>query len=312
MNFNEAYSQTTQDPLLVVFVPLFILAIVIEATYAQRKHLSIYAGKDFAVSIAMLLLASLADALPKIAAFMLFFALHEISPLRDVVERQWWAWGLLFLLDDFVYYWFHRANHEVRLLWAGHVAHHSSQKLNFGTALRQGVTERIHKYLFWLPLPLLGFDPVMIFIMIGINLFYQFWVHTELMHRLPKIIELVFNTPSHHRVHHASNIRYLDCNHGGVLIVWDRLFGTFSREDDLEPPVYGLTHNIKTFNPFKVAFGAYTELWHDCRSTKRWKDRVKYLFLAPGWHHDKPDERARVLRMKFQRQERNRTSTPLR
>ena len=184
----------------------------------------------------------------------------------------------------------------MRLLWAGHVAHHSSQKLNFGTALRQGVTERAHKYLFWLPLPLLGFDPLMIFLMIGLNLFYQFWVHTELVRRLPNVLELIFNTPSHHRVHHASNVRYLDCNLGGVLILWDRLFGTFSREEDLEPPVYGLTHNIATFNPVKVAFGEYANLMRDCSRADRWQDRLRYVFLAPGWRHDGPDERARVLR----------------
>jgi len=298
MTFNEASAQIANDPLALIFIPLFVLAIFIEASYSRWQGLGIYQGKDFLVSIVMLVFASLVDAIPKILAFVLFFVLHELSPLRDVVERQWWAWGALFLLDDLIYYWFHRANHEVRLLWAGHVAHHSSQKLNFGTALRQGVTERVHKYGFWLPLPLLGFDPVMIFTMIGINLLYQFWVHTELVHRLPTPVEFVFNTPSHHRVHHASNIRYLDCNHGGVLIVWDRLFGTFSREEDSEPPVYGLTHNIDTFNPLKVAFGAYAQLARDCRRADRWQDRLRYLFLAPGWSHDKPDERARVLRAK--------------
>ena len=210
--------------------------------------------------------------------------------------RQWWAWLLLFLLDDFIYYWFHRANHEIRLLWAGHVPHHSSQKLNFGTALRQGVTERAHKYFFWVPLPLLGFDPFMVFLMIGINLLYQFWVHTELVHRLPKGVEYVFNTPSHHRVHHASNVRYLDCNLGGVLIIWDRLFGTFSAEQEDEPPRFGLTHNIATFNPIKVAFGEYAKLLADCRRSRRWTERAKYIFAAPGWRHDGPDERARVLR----------------
>ena len=127
-------------------------------------------------------------------------------------------------------------------------------------------------------------------------------MHTELVRRLPWLIELVFNTPSHHRVHHASNTRYLDCNHGGVLIIWDRLFGTFSREETAEPPVYGLTHNIDTFNPLKVAFGEYANLLNDCRRATRWQDRLRYAFLAPGWHHDKPDERARVLRANAQQQ----------
>ncbi len=156
----------------------------------------------------------------------------------------------------------------------------------------------MHKYLFWLPLPLLGFDAVMIFTMISLNLLYQFWVHTELVTRLPGWVEAVFNTPSHHRVHHASNVRYLDCNHAGVLIVWDRLFGTFSAESEDEPPVYGLTHNIQTHNPLTVAFGGYAALARDCARAERWKERFRYLFLAPGWRHDGPDERASVLRAK--------------
>lgn len=298
MVFSEAYIEVTNDPLTAIFVPLFVLAIVVEAAVSRRRALNLYQGRDFLVSMVMLVFASIVDALPKVLAFVAFFLLHELSPLRDVVGRQWWAWVLLFVLDDFIYYWFHRANHEVRLLWAGHVPHHSSQKLNLGTALRQGVTERVHKYIFWLPLPLLGFDPVMIFVIIGLNLFYQFWVHTELVRRLPAGVEFFFNTPSHHRVHHASNVRYLDCNLGGVLIVWDRLFGTFSAERDEDPPAYGLTHNIGTFNPLRVAFGEYIGLVKDCRSASDWSDRWRYLVLAPGWHHVGADERARVLRAK--------------
>ena len=233
---------------------------------------------------------------PKLIAFIIFFHIHELSPLRDIIQRQWWAWLILFFLDDLVYYCFHRANHEVRIFWAGHVPHHSSEYLNFGTALRQGVGERMHKFVFWLPLPLLGFDPLMIFMMISINLTYQFWVHTKVLRKLPRFIELIFNTPSHHRVHHASNIRYLDCNHGGVLIIWDRLLGTFSEELKSEPVVYGLTKNIDTFNPIKIALGEYASIWRDMAQTRSLKDKVNYLLLAPGWHHKGPDKRAKVLR----------------
>jgi len=202
----------------------------------------------------------------------------------------------LFFLDDFSYYWFHRSNHEIRLLWAGHVNHHSSEYLNFGTALRQGVGERVHKMVFWLWLALLGFDAGMILTMIGLNLIYQFWVHTEVVRQLPAWVEGVFNTPSHHRVHHASNTRYLDCNHAGVLIIWDRLFGTFSPETDSEPPVYGLTSNVDTFNPVRVLFHEYVSLWHDVRRAPGWRNKVAYVFRAPGWSHDGQDRRARTLR----------------
>jgi sterol desaturase/sphingolipid hydroxylase (fatty acid hydroxylase superfamily) len=300
MELDALLNQLSNDRFTAVALPLFILAIALEALYSWRKQRDLYAGRDFLTSMSMLIFSGIVDFAPKIAAFIVFYHLHEWSPLRDVVGRQAWAWVLLFFLDDFIYYWFHRANHEVRLLWAGHVPHHSSVKLNFGTALRQGVGERIHKYWFWLPLPLLGFDPLMIFTIIALNLIYQFLVHTELVGKLPVPIEWIFNTPSHHRVHHASNIRYLDCNHAGVLIIWDRLFGTFSEELDDCRPIYGLTKNIDTYNPIRVAAGEYANLFRDVVKAANMKDRLRYLFLAPGWGPGGSDYRAKTLRSQVQ------------
>ncbi|MFN3239738.1 MAG: sterol desaturase family protein [Pseudomonadales bacterium] len=294
MTFEAALQQLSDDPLTRIALPLFVLAILLEAWVGRSRQL--YLGRDTLVSLSMLVLSAIIDFVPKALAFVLFYYLHELSPLKDIVERQWWAWLLLFFLDDFIYYWFHRANHEIRFFWAGHVPHHSSVYLNFGTALRQGVGERTHKYLFWIPLPLLGFDPLMIFTMIAANLIYQFWVHTELVAKLPALIEAVFNTPSHHRVHHASNIRYLDCNHAGVLIIWDKLFGTFSEETMDDPPRYGLTTNIDTYNPLRVAAGEYQKLFADIKRAPNWRTKLAYLCLAPGWSHDGPDKRARTLR----------------
>jgi sterol desaturase/sphingolipid hydroxylase (fatty acid hydroxylase superfamily) len=296
MDLATALEQLSQDKLGSITLPLFFVAILIEALLSRQRHLDLYQLPDFLVSMAMLVISVVIDLLPKLLAFIAFVYLHELSPLKDVVERQWWAWLLLFFLDDFIYYWFHRANHEVRFFWAGHVPHHSSVKLNLGTALRQGIGERTHKYLFWLPLPLLGFDALMIVTVISLNLFYQFWVHTELVRKLPAWIEWLFNTPSHHRVHHGSNVRYLDCNHGGVLIIWDRLFGTCAEEQDSEPVRYGLTQNLETYNPAKVAFGEYANLFADVIRAKRLTDKIRYLVLAPGWSHDGPDKRARVMR----------------
>jgi sterol desaturase/sphingolipid hydroxylase (fatty acid hydroxylase superfamily) len=187
-------------------------------------------------------------------------------------------------------------NHEVRLFWAGHVPHHSSLKYNYGTALRQGVGERLHKFPYWVWIPLLGFDPLMIFMMIGLNLIYQFFVHTDLIYKMPSWFEAVFNTPSHHRVHHASNIRYLDCNHGGVLIIWDKLFGTFSEESEQEKPIYGLTENVNSYNPFLVATHEYQAIIKDIKRVTKWSDKLKYIFYAPGWSHDGEDKRAKTLR----------------
>ena len=285
-----------KDDLIYVFLPIFLLALVVEVVVDRRKNLQLFEKKDSIASLWMTLFVVFVDVLPKLGALIAFYFLASISPLADIVQRQWWAWVLLFFLDDFAYYFMHRANHEIRLFWAGHVSHHSAIKMNFATALRQGVMERLHKYVFWLPLPLLGFDPLMIFTMISVNLFYQYWLHTELIGRLPNWFESIFNTPSHHRVHHASNIRYLDCNHGGVLIIWDKLFGTFSPEVEGEKVVYGLTVNITSYNPISVATHEYSAIVADVRRATTLKDKLKYIFLAPGWSHDGEDKRAKVLR----------------
>ena len=265
----------------------------IEFRLAKEK----YSGKDTVVSLWMMIFSSIVEFIPKIIAFIVFFYLYEWSPLKDVVQRQWWAWALLLFADDFAYYWFHRLNHEVRLFWAGHITHHSSIHMNLGTALRQGVGERVHKFFFWLWIPLLGFDPLMMFTMMGVSLIYQFFVHTELVDKLPKWYEFILNTPSHHRVHHASNIRYLDCNHAGILIIWDRIFGTFSKElKEVDHPVYGLTVNIETYNPIKVATHEYSAIYKDVKRAKKWSDKLNYIFNSPGWTHDGEDKRAKTLR----------------
>ncbi|MFT4613632.1 MAG: sterol desaturase/sphingolipid hydroxylase (fatty acid hydroxylase superfamily) [Bacteroidia bacterium] len=285
-----------KDDLSVFALPFYLLAVFLEARWAKCHDVSLYRRKDTIASLAMGLISILVELLPRVAALYIMVLLYEWSPLKEVVQRQWWAWLCLFFLDDFAYYWFHRSNHEVRFFWAGHVNHHSSQYLNFGTALRQGVGERVHKFLFWLWIPVLGFDPVMIVTMISLNLFYQFWIHTTAVGRLHPWYEAVFNTPSHHRVHHASNVRYLDRNHGGVLILWDRLFGTFSRELEDEPVVYGLTTNIDTDNILQIATHEYVSLARDIGRSSHWRDRLRYLFMTPGWSHDGPDKRANIQR----------------
>ncbi len=289
----------SQDDLIYLFLPVFVLALLLEMAIDRKNKLQLFDRADTVASLWMTFFVVIVDVLPKFAALVLFYYLHGISPLADVVQRQWWAWLLLFFLDDLTYYFMHRANHEVRLFWAGHVSHHSAIKMNFATALRQGVMERVHKYAFWIPLPLLGFDPLMIFTMMSISLFYQFWLHTELVGRLPAWFEAIFNTPSHHRVHHASNIRYLDCNHAGTLIIWDKLFGTFSAEHDDEPPIYGLTTNITSYRPLHVATHEYSAILADIKRAPGWRDKLSYLLKAPGWSHDGEDKRAKVLRARL-------------
>ena len=296
MTLIDYIEQLSQDKLLYFALPIFFVSMLVEYQISKEK----YNAKDTGISILMMIFSAIFEFFPKVIAFVIFFYLHELSPLKDIVGRQWWVWILLFFEDDFAYYWFHRLNHEVRLFWAGHVPHHSSIHMNLGTALRQGVGERIHKFFFWIWIPLLGIDPLMMFVMMSVSLIYQFFVHTELVDKLPKPIEFIFNTPSHHRVHHASNIRYLDCNHAGVLIIWDRIFGTFSEElKDIEHPVYGLTVNIETYNPIKVATHEYSAILKDVKRARKFSDKLNYIFNSPGWTHDGEDKRAKTLRKKM-------------
>jgi sterol desaturase/sphingolipid hydroxylase (fatty acid hydroxylase superfamily) len=190
---------------------------------------------------------------------------------------------LLFFADDLSYYVMHRTSHECRFFWASHVVHHSSQRFNLATALRQTWTGSFFTFIFWLWLPLVGFAPIMVMTMQAISLLYQFWVHTELVRNMGPL-EWIFNTPSHHRVHHASNGRYLDRNHAGMLIIWDRIFGSF--EQERERCVYGLTRNLNSYNPVRIAFHEWLDIWRDVKAARDWRSRWMYAFGPPGWRHD--------------------------
>ena len=181
---------------------------------------------------------------------------------------------------DFIYYWNHRFMHESRYMWAIHVVHHSSERYNLSTALRQPVADMLGTFLPYSAMALVGVSPAVIAQARGINLLYQYWIHTDAIRRLGPF-EAVFNTPSHHRVHHGSNRQYLDRNHGSILIVWDRLFGTFERED--EPVVYGLTKDIKTFNPAVVVSHEHVAMLRDVSHAEDWGERLSYVLRGPGW-----------------------------
>jgi sterol desaturase/sphingolipid hydroxylase (fatty acid hydroxylase superfamily) len=190
-----------------------------------------------------------------------------------------WAWLAAIVGVDFAYYWFHRLHHELRVLWASHVPHHSSQRYNLSTALRQSWTP-FTALPFYLPLVWLGFSIPLVVAAHGINLLYQFWIHTELIDRLGPL-EWVFNTPSHHRVHHGANVQYLDRNYAGILIVWDRWFGTFEPEG--ERVRYGLTKNIASHNPVYAAFYEFVAVFRDALSASSLRDALGYLLQPPGW-----------------------------
>jgi len=191
---------------------------------------------------------------------------------------------------DFIYYWNHRLQHESRVLWAIHVVHHSSEKYNLSTALRQPWAESLGMFVPYGALALLGVRPNLIETARQLNLIYQYWIHTDAIRSLGPFEE-VLNTPSHHRAHHGSNRKYLDRNHGSILIVWDRLFGTFEREDPEDPVIYGLTKNIETYNPLRIATHEYADIIRDVRESATWSDRLNFALRGPGWAYERHPER---------------------
>ncbi|HYF25213.1 MAG TPA: sterol desaturase family protein [Baekduia sp.] len=269
--------------LVLYAIPAFLLLLGTEWWSYRHLHddhdLPGYEARDTATSLSMGIGNVVINVGWKAVVVAIYAGLHELAPL-DLPDAALWAWVLLFFADDLSYYWFHRAHHEVRFFWASHVVHHSSQHYNLSTALRQTWTP-MTALPFWLWLPLIGFEPWQILLAQSWSLLYQFWLHTERVSRMPAWFERVFNTPSHHRVHHGSNEQYLDRNHGGILIIWDRLFRTY--EPEAERVRYGLTTNIETFHPVHVAFGEYAALWHDVRAARTWRDRWNFLVKGPGW-----------------------------
>lgn len=262
-------------------IPFFVGFIVLEIILSSFLKVKTYELKDASSSIAMGLGNVFLGIIGKVIVFGAYTFVHQFA-LFDI-GFAWWAWVLLFFAEDFSYYWFHRISHSVRFFWASHVVHHSSQHYNLSTALRQTWTGNFTGgFVFWLWLPLLGFEPIMIIFMKSISLLYQFWIHTEVIKKMPAWFEAVFNTPSHHRVHHSNEVEYLDRNHAGVLIIWDRMFGTFTAEK--QKPRYGLTQNINTYNPLVIATH---EWWAMIKDTVRNPRHAwGYVFGPPGWSHD--------------------------
>lgn len=273
-------------PIIIYAIPFFVFAMLLEFVVSSNKNMKSYTAKDAFSSIAMGLGNVFISFLSKLFVFAALYYVYESFRIFTI-PITWWSFVILFFLDDFSYYWFHRTSHENRFFWASHVVHHSSRHYNLSTALRQTWTGGFYSFIFWLWLPLLGFHPGMILFQMSISLLYQFWIHTELIQQLPKWIEFFFNTPSHHRVHHGSNPIYLDRNHAGILIIWDRLFGTFQPELKHEKVKYGLVVNIKTYNPILIAFNEWGALFKDLITRNlSVTNRIKYLYKPPGWKHD--------------------------
>ena len=286
------------DPVTLA-TPFFIVTVILEIVLARFGALKAhYETKDTAISLTMGLVSSAAGLLTAGASFAAAAWIYQ-HRIFTIPMTAIWAWVLVFLLEDMTYYWFHRLSHERRFWWAAHVNHHSSQHYNLSTALRQTWTGGVAgTWALWLPLSFLGFPPAMVLIQKGISLVYQYWIHTEAIRRLPAPIEAVFNTPSHHRVHHARNPRYLDRNYAGILIVWDRIFGTFQPELDEEACRYGLVHNLGTFNIVRVAFHEWIGMGQDVARQPR--HVLGWLFGPPGWTPDGSRDTSAKLKAEWQ------------
>ena len=272
----------TPIKLYMLVFPVFIALIAAEAAYYRFVLHRDYGWRQ-TLSNVVVALGRLATE-GALAAIVLaaYFAAYSLRPF-DIPMDRWESWVALFFAVDFAYYWLHRMSHEIRWMWAQHAVHHSAQQITLSVAYRLGWTNLVAgPWLFLVPVCWIGFDPLSVGLMFAANLIYQFWLHTEAVPRLG-VLEYVFNTPSHHRVHHAVNAECLDRNYGGIFIFWDRMFGTFAEEKAGTQLRYGLVKQVESLNPIRIVFSEWTALYRDLRSARSLADAFGYAFGKPGW-----------------------------
>ncbi|MFC0264174.1 sterol desaturase family protein [Fontibacter flavus] len=257
--------------------PIMIGLVALEWYLSYRHKKDYYDNKDTIAATVIGLVNVAMSAGLKVATFGIILFFYNMVPWT--IPNTWWSFILCLLWLDFWRYWAHRIAHENRFWWATHVTHHNSEKYNWSVSFRLSWTQHI-KIIFFIPVALAGFHPVMFFIVHQIAVLYQFWIHTEYIHKLPKPIEYIFTTPSHHRVHHASNEKYLDKNYGSTFIIWDRMFGTFMHEE--ERPAYGLTKQVNSYNPITLNFHEWTDIFRDVKNSKSLKEAYAMVFSRPS------------------------------
>lgn len=272
--------------LIIYSIPVFFALLLIEVAwdyFSRKKQEKVYRLNDAVTNISCGIADQVSGIFAKLFTIGAYILVFERSDSLRVWEwtSSWPAWIACFLAVDMAYYWAHRLSHEVNLLWTGHVVHHQSEEYNLSVALRQGAFQKLLTFWVYLPLALFGFPPVWFVTAMALNLLYQFWIHTEAVGKMGPL-ELVLNTPSHHRVHHGRNPKYIDKNHAGVFIIWDRLFGTFQQEE--EHPHYGITHPSNTFNAVEAHIQPFQRLFREVRGIPSFKDKVLFLFKPPGWY----------------------------
>lgn len=266
-----------------ISIPIFALLIAIEAWLLVRQSRENYDRRDTWTNIALGFGSVAFGLLFGLFNGLTYLWLYDITPLK-MPMNAWWAWLILLFADDFCYYWFHRVSHESRFFWNFHVVHHSSNKFNLSVAVRQSWFSGIAHWIFYLPLALLGFPLWAYVFMHGFNLLYQFWIHTELVDKLPRPVEFFLNTPSHHRVHHGVNTQYLDKNYAGVFMIWDRMFGTFVEED--EKVRYGITTPLASYNWLWINSHAWAEMWSAMKTKKTILGKIRCIYGSPNMNFE--------------------------
>lgn len=271
--------------IITLSIPLFFLLIAVEVVVAWRMRRKLYRLNDSLADLACGTISQIGGLFLKFASLGLYALVFQHAALLPAwpTVGLWGsvAWAVSFILVDHQYYWGHRMAHQTRLGWSTHVVHHSSEEYNLTVALRQSTFQTLFTAPFYLPLALLGMPPEMLAVNYALNLVYQFWIHTRVIDRLPGWFEAVMNTPSHHRVHHGRNLQYLDRNHAGVFIVWDKLYGTFEPEED--EVVYGITTPLNTWNPVEANLHEVRGLWADMKRTPSLWDKLRTPWMPPGW-----------------------------
>lgn len=265
-------------------IPVFFVLIGVELLVERFTHQKLYRLPDAISNLSCGITSQLSGLFLKVFGIGVYQLLFEKLAFFTLDNTTWWYWITLILLVDFAYYWAHRMSHEVNLFWGGHVVHHQSEEYNLSVALRQSSLQVVWTFAFNLPIALLGFKTLDFVLVAAFNTLYQFWIHTETIGKFPRWIEFIFNTPSHHRVHHGRNPKYIDKNHAGSLIIWDRLFGTFQEEQ--ERPAYGITKPLNSWNAVWANMSHYAQMANDLKRIPLWRDKVKYLFMKPGWLPD--------------------------
>lgn len=289
--------------LLLISVPIYALIIGGELIYSHLKNKQLYTTKGLLSNIYLTALNMGLDILIRVTVLTVLNYFYQFK-VTDFTSSIILYWVLLILLEDFMYYWLHRIDHYCRFFWAVHVTHHNSEEFNFTVGFRSSVFQPLYRFIYFIPLAILGFSALDIMFAYSATQIVGILVHTQTVKKLG-VLEHIFVTPSHHRVHHASNVKYLDKNMGMLLIIWDKLFGTFEAEDEKEPVKYGLTTNINTYHPLKMVFHEWQQIVKDVFTKGNFKEKLLYIFGPPGWSHDGSRKTSSQLRRELKAKQTN-------